>query len=80
MEGKMKKTRSLVLSTAISVSMALLAGCGGADTASTASTVSASAVSSSSSSGEKTKISFMGWGTDSEVKTYQTLIDQFEEK
>ena len=80
MEGKMKKTRSLVLSTALSVSMALLAGCGGADTASTASTVSASAVSSSSSSGEKTKISFMGWGTDSEIKTYQTLIDQFEEK
>lgn len=76
----MKKTRSLVLSTALSVSMALLAGCGGADTASTASTVSASAVSSSSSSGEKTKISFMGWGTDSEIKTYQTLIDQFEEK
>ena len=76
----MKKTRSLVLSTAISVSIALLAGCGGADTASTASTVSASAVSSSSSSGEKTTISFMGWGTDSEIKTYQTLIDQFEGK
>lgn len=30
-------------------------------------------------SGEKTKISFMGWGTDAEVATFTTMIEQFEE-
>ena len=29
-------------------------------------------------SGEKTKISFMGWGTDAEIATYTAMIDQFE--
>ena len=27
---------------------------------------------------EKTKISFMGWGTDAEIATYTAMIDQFE--
>ena len=29
--------------------------------------------------GEKTKISFMGWGTDAEIATFTAMIEQFEE-
>lgn len=29
---------------------------------------------------EKTKITFMGWGTDSEIAAYNAMIDQFEAK
>jgi multiple sugar transport system substrate-binding protein len=29
-------------------------------------------------SGEKTKLTFMGWGTDAEIATFTTMIEQFE--
>ncbi|MFA9464385.1 MAG: sugar ABC transporter substrate-binding protein [Velocimicrobium sp.] len=76
----MKKIVSLLL--VMSMLVLGLAGCGGktdkssdktsADTEETQST--------GSGDGEKIKLKFMGWGNDSEVATFQTMIDQFEEQ
>lgn len=68
----MKKVCSLFL--ALSLAAALLVGCG-----SSSSTASPSQTGGSGSDGEKTHISFMGWGTDSEIAAYEAMIAQFEE-
>ena len=68
----MKKVCSLLL--ALSLAAALLAGCGG-----TPSTSSPSQAGGSGQETEKTHISFMGWGTDSEIAAYEAMIAQFEE-
>lgn len=70
--NRMKKVCSLFL--ALSLAAALLVGCG-----SSSSTASPSQTGSSGSDGEKTHISFMGWGTDSEIAAYEAMIAQFEE-
>lgn len=69
---------------ALSLTAALLAGalsgCGGASSsaADTGSQSGATSTASAAADGEKTKITFMGWGTDAEIATFNAMIDQFE--
>lgn len=64
------------------MAVGMLSGCGGQTASSAASTTAetGSTVTSTAADGEKTKLTFMGWGTDSEIATYKQLISQFEEK
>lgn len=73
----MKKFVALSLTAAMLAGA--LSGCGGASssTAASSSTDAASTASAATDSG-KTKITFMGWGTDAEIATFNTMIDQFE--
>lgn len=77
----MKKITALSLAGVMAVGM--LSGCGGQATSSAASTTAetdSTVTSTAAADGEKTKLTFMGWGTDSEIATYKQLISQFEEK
>lgn len=67
----MKKIVSLLL--VISMAILGLTGCG-------EKTNNNSKVSTSDSQEEQIKLTFMGWGNDSEVATFQAMIDQFEEQ
>ena len=67
----MKKYGALFL--ALVMAVCLLAGCGSTQTDATQ-----PPEGSDEAGSEKTKITFMGWGTDAEIATYQTMIDQFE--
>lgn len=60
----MKKMLALLLAAVMVLSLFL--GCTG------------SAAAETPEAGEKTKITFMGWGTDSEVATFTAMIEQYE--
>ena len=82
-EFHMKKLLSVLLTVMLTGCM--LGGCGkeaaGPDGQNAdRSDAAADSSSAGKSSGEKTHLKFMGWGNDSEVATFQAMIDQFEEK
>lgn len=60
------------------MAMCLFAGCGGTQNSEAQSAVSQASAAGSEAGAEKTKISFMGWGTDSEIAAYKTMISQFQ--
>ncbi len=76
------KKRLLPMLLVLVMLLGLLAGCAGkTDPApSTDPQASDSQTPESTPSGEKTKITFMGWGTDAEVATFTEMIKQFEAK
>lgn len=78
----MKKLLALLL--AIVIVLGLMAGCSdGGTTETEAPKETQKAASAQTSAGEtsteKTKITFMGWGTDSEVATFTAMIEQYED-
>lgn len=77
----MKKLLALLL--ALVMVLGLMAGCSDGSTDETKGPEETKAPAAQNNSAEtpteKTKITFMGWGTDSEVATFQAMIDQYEE-
>lgn len=82
----MKKTmlkRLLPLFLSLIMILGLVTGCSGGDSETTAAPESTNdsettADADESENTEKTKISFMGWGTDSEIAAFTKMIEQFE--
>ena len=77
----MKKLMALLLSAALL--LCVLSGCAGGQSSSTADAANQGGSANNApadpvSDGEKTKITFMGWGTDAEIATFTTMIEQFE--
>lgn len=74
------KKRFFALLLALTMVVALLAGCQSAPATSesVASSEESTSTAPDSKTDEKSKISFMGWGSDSEIATFNTMIDQFE--
>lgn len=78
----MKRKLLLVALCAVLALSVFLAGCQKNEAGDTPeSTPAAPAVETETpgDTAEKVKISFMGWGNDSEVATFQAMIDQYEE-
>lgn len=83
-----RKLVSLLLSVVMVFSILSLGACSGkkAETEkadadnSTETKVEDTKEAPESTSGEKTHLTFMGWGNDAEVATFQAMIDQFEAK
>lgn len=77
----MKKLLALLL--ALVMVLGLMAGCSNSGTTETEGTketqAPAAQTTSAETPSEKTKITFMGWGTDAEVATFQAMIDQYED-
>ncbi len=74
------KTKILVviMCLVIVLSAVGLTGCQQAGESSSTTVSASTGTSEAASSGEKTKISFMGWGTDAEIATYKAMIEQYE--
>lgn len=75
------KKRLLSLLLVLVMLMGVFAGCSGKETPQT--TESPSVTNKPEADGgdetvEKTKITFMGWGTDAEVETFTAMIEQYE--
>lgn len=70
----MRARRRLALASTVTLSLALIAGCSGAPSP------SSPGADPGTSPGEKSEITFMGWGSPQEVEVFQTMIDQYEEK
>ena len=72
-----------VLSLILCATLLGLMGCGtiaeSQDTASGADTTTETESISETTDTEKTKLTFMGWGTDAEIAAYTEMIEQFEE-
>lgn len=68
----MKKLVSFLLLTAMTLS--LFSGCSGGGAS------SATSAAAQQNAGSSKKLTFMGWGNDSEVATYKALIKQYEAK
>lgn len=81
----MKRAISITLTAAMLVMG--LAGCGDTtkepatnNTASTANTEASTTADEAGDNQDEINLTFMGWGNDAEVATFQQMIDQFEEK
>ena len=77
------KTRFLVVITCLVMAFSMLGFAGCAQPAATASDTATTdadvtPVVEPTAAGEKTHITFMGWGTDAEIATYQSMIAQYE--
>lgn len=81
-----KRILTMILCVAMLLSAISLGGCSNKETntdktskeTAADTTPSEAADETTSETTEKTKLTFMGWGTDSEVATFQAMIDQFE--
>jgi len=62
--------------------LGVLSGCGNtaadADNGASDTSPQSAAAPTAGTAGKKEKITFMGWGSDSEIAAYQAMIDQFE--
>jgi len=83
-----KRITTLFLCLIMLISVINIAGCSGKKTTGDVSvngettqpiqTTKTALTTENSQSTEKTKITFMGWGADAEVATFQAMIDEFE--
>lgn len=74
-----KKLCSMLMAVVLMFSL-FAAGCGGNSSGEDSSKDGGSKSSDAKSDSEKTKIKFMGWGTDAEISTYEKMIAEFEKE